>query len=296
MDAASQRTWQQQNRQALHERCQPLVTLTPGLLLDHRGACNRHLVTRTDDEIILTFAEDDASSGTLRQSGAMSRFDPTRPLWLSSAYTQAMCLGLLWTPTPSRIISIGLAGGRLPLVLHHAFPLCRFTSIDIDPDVLPLAQQYFGFVTDERQEVILSDGRSTVTNLAPEDQADVLFVDAYAGCNEHPPHLTTLEFFSICRRHIRPGGALVANLMEHDPQLPHRLRTLQATFAYVVICPAHGNIIAMASDILPEALTRRDPLPAQHLSLKLELLPLAEWQMQCQLVRDDTGNIIYDPA
>ena len=62
-------------------------------------------------------------------------------------YTRMMLGALYLEPEPHRILIIGLGGGTLPRALERLLPEAQIDVVEIDPAVVRVAQQYFGFHT-----------------------------------------------------------------------------------------------------------------------------------------------------
>jgi spermidine synthase len=165
-----------------------------------------------------------------------------------SQYTQAMLLALAWQPSPRRALLLGLGGGRIQLVLHHYLASLELDTVEIDPLVVDVAQRFFGFATDERQHVSITDGRAYLRDLPNEAPYDLIFLDAYRASGV-PLHLSTYEFYSECRAALAPDGAVVTNLQSGVPLYDATQRTFAAVFRYTTVLPLlAGNVIVIGSD------------------------------------------------
>lgn len=68
--------------------------------------------------------------------------------------------------TPLALLVVGLGGGSLPLFVHDHFPKSRIEAVEIDPCMLDVATQWFGFSQSDRMTVHIADGLDYVTSLA----------------------------------------------------------------------------------------------------------------------------------
>src|ERR1700722_17420646 len=75
-------------------------------------------------------------------------------------YTQMMLGALYLNPDPRSILIVGVGGGTLPRTLAKLLPDADIDVVEIDPAVVRVAQQYFGFRPNERVHVIEEDGRA----------------------------------------------------------------------------------------------------------------------------------------
>ena len=74
--------------------------------------------------------------------------NPKDPFDLPVAYTQAMMAGLAYATNLNSAAMIGLGGGSMAWYIHKAIPSLQFSAVELDPDVVRIAQRYFG-VKDE---------------------------------------------------------------------------------------------------------------------------------------------------
>lgn len=68
--------------------------------------------------------------------------------------------------TPLALLVVGLGGGSLPLFVHDHFPKSCIDAVEIDPSMLEVATQWFGFSQSNRMKVHIADGLDYITNLA----------------------------------------------------------------------------------------------------------------------------------
>lgn len=235
--------WQKHNLRAVDQRLAAVRRSRQGLLFERQSLYNDIVVRRTREQLLLCYRHPGQ-----RIEEIESRLNLTDPLALMSEYTQAMLLVLAWRPAPRRILLIGLGGGRLQLVLHHYLEQVSLYTVELDPLVLEIAQRFFGFSTDERQNVIMADGRAYLHSAPAEAPYDVIFLDAYRAGGV-PLHLSTREFYDDCRAVLAPGGAVVANL-QSGTRLSHAARkTFTAAFRYSATFPLlTGNIVVVGSE------------------------------------------------
>ena len=86
--------------------------------------------------------------------------DPTA-LRRSRTFPQSGITFLFDVPLSSRRVQglvIGLGGGALPTFLTNHFDVWDLTTVELDPVIVDLAQQYFGFVPREHNRVVVGDG------------------------------------------------------------------------------------------------------------------------------------------
>ena len=160
--------------------------------------------------IIVTEEPDGNRALRFERDGArQSVVNPGDPDDLVLPYTQVALTGLALSGEPRRILVIGLGGGALPAFLRRHYPVARIDAVDIDPEVVRVAKEYFGFREDRLMRAHVADGRRFVEEAR--EPYDMIFLDAF-GTDAVPPHLATREFLQSVRRITRPEGVVVGNL------------------------------------------------------------------------------------
>jgi spermidine synthase len=151
----------------------------------------------------------------------------SRPWCLVLAYTRAMMCFALFVPRPRHIVMVGLGGGSLAKFCYRVFPHARITVVELRADVIALRAQFGVPADDARFRVVHADA---VTWLAAMPSgADVLILDGFDATGL-PPALATAGFYADCRRALRPGGVLVANIFNYDPAWQAMLGRLEEVF------------------------------------------------------------------
>ena len=224
----------------------------PRILHDAASRYGPVIVTQEADGVrVLRFAH-----GGARQSVVK----PDDPTYVALSYARTALVGLALVDEPRRILVVGLGGGTLPRFVHHYYPAATVDAVDINPEVVRVAKDYFGFREDSRLRAHVADGRRYI------EQArvpyDLIFLDAY-GANDVPAHLTTQEFLRAVRRALTPGGVVVGNLWGDDfnGRYAAMVRTYQSVFDTVKILPAEYNRIVLAlprsADVTTKGLAAR---------------------------------------
>ena len=153
-------------------------------------------------------------------------------------YPNGLAAALLWRKEPPRnAFVIGLGAGMLPRFFSEKAPGIATTTVEIDPEVVRVAEKYFDFRPDANDRVLVGDGRSLLAR--EKGPWDAIFLDAFFS-DSVPFHLTTLEFFELCRDRLAPGGIFAGNLagltMGRDQRLFWAVvRSAQRVFPNVAI-------------------------------------------------------------
>jgi len=157
-----------------------------------------------------------------------SRVDRAYPASLDLDYTRTMMAGFLLQPRPTKLLMLGLGGGGMSNYLRGRFPGLEIDAVDIDPEVVRMAQTYFGVPKDDpRYRVHVDDARLFVERATT--QWDMIMLDAFRGVFV-PFHLKTAEFYGAVLARLSPQGVVVANLHNVTKMYPHDRETMAAVF------------------------------------------------------------------
>lgn len=176
------------------------------------------------------------------------------PWALDLSYTRAMMGFLLFTPAPRHILIIGLGGGSLPKYCYRLFPQARITTVEIDPAVIALRNEFQIPPDDERFQVVEADA----CNYLAQDnlKADVILLDGY-DAQGLPACLCSEAFYAQCQQALSAQGVLVANLWGGEPNRVMYLDRLRGVFNdQVWWSRPHGS-----SSLVVHALNNEHPLP-----------------------------------
>jgi predicted methyltransferase len=108
--------------------------------------------------------------------------------------------------TAQQFAVLGLGAGTMAAfgdAAHHV----RF--YEIDPDVVPIAQQYFTFLSrcGSNCDVVIGDGRLQLAR-EPDGAFDFLLLDAFSS-DSVPTHLVSREALMLYMAKLKPDGVLV---------------------------------------------------------------------------------------
>jgi len=183
--------------------------------------------------------------------GRQSCIDLKQPDRLVFEYTQMMLGALYLEPDPVSILIIGLGGGTLPRTLRQLLPDALIDVVEIDPAVLRVAQQYFGFRTDARLHVFEEDGRSYVRGaLRGGQHYALIMLDAYD--NQYiPEHLLTREFLLQVRSLLAPGGIVAANTFSTSRLYDSESVTYRSVFGDFYNLKSSNRVILASNGPLP---------------------------------------------
>jgi spermidine synthase len=168
--------------------------------------------------------------------------------YLGLPYARSAMIGLAFTEQLDRILVLGVGAGNIPMFLRKYYSDAQIDVIDIDPQIIVLAKEYFNFLEDRRLHAYAQDGREFIENV--QKPYDLIFLDAYTAAGI-PKHLVSKEFLVTLKGALKPSGVVVANMWSTpkvNPLYRSMLRTYQEVFheVYTLRVPTAGNKIVIA--------------------------------------------------
>ncbi len=183
-----------------------------------------------------------------------------RPNALELEYTRDMMTVLLLRPAlrwPRSVLLIGLGAASLTKFLYRNRPRAMLTVVEIEPDVVTAAGQFFKLPDDSRRLAIeIGDGHDYVA--ASDRQFDLILVDGY-DAKARTGMLDTLPFYCNARARLGEQGLLAVNLLSRSRGVLPSLDRVHAAFdgrAIALARGASGNTIVLAATGEPIDLTR----------------------------------------
>ena len=137
--------------------------------------------------------------------------------------------------------------GTVPLTLSELYPDAVIDSVEIDPAVVRVAEEHFGFKSNEKLTVAVQDARVFVRRqLARGHRYDYILLDAFTG-EYIPEHLMTKEFLTEIKRLLTKDGVVVANTFSSSRLYHHESATYADVFGelYTMRLPTSGNRIIL---------------------------------------------------
>ncbi len=105
------------------------------------------------------------------------------------------------------VLILGMGTGTFATQSLRYFPHLEIEGVEIDEKIAALATEYFQLP--EQAKVTVYDGRAFLDET--EKLYDVIMVDAYQDITI-PFQMSSAEFFTMVRAHLKPTGVMVVNL------------------------------------------------------------------------------------
>ena len=107
----------------------------------------------------------------------------------------------------AEVLILGMGTGTFATQSLRYFPGLQIEGVEIDEKIAALASEYFRLP--EQARVTVYDGRAFLDET--EKRYDVIMVDAYQDITI-PFQMSSVEFFTMVREHLKPTGVMVVNL------------------------------------------------------------------------------------
>ncbi len=134
-----------------------------------------------------------------------------KPYKAGTTYSDLLHLPFLFPGKIEDVVIVGGGGGVVPMIFAQAYPQLSIDVVEIDPVVVDAAKEWFGLTPNEDLRVHVQDGRMFIHN--SKKKYDLIILDAYTSGGRIPFHLTTKEFLSDVRDHLRPDGIVLMNVI-----------------------------------------------------------------------------------
>ncbi|HLS19952.1 MAG TPA: hypothetical protein VK090_09095, partial [Paracoccaceae bacterium] len=142
------------------------------MLESRESVYNNIYVLKRGDLVIMQF-------GKNQRFWTESIYDSSDPKALPVDYTRYLTAALAYPPKVESVLEIGLGGGRTASYLDIFMPELSIHSVELDPVVIEMAEEYFDLRPDGNFTVEAVDGR--IHLMRSSAQHDVILVDAYRG-------------------------------------------------------------------------------------------------------------------
>lgn len=171
------------------------------------------------------------------------------PMPVRVDYIKYMPLGLIFNPVCENSLFIGLGSGTLQRLFAKRLPLLKMDTVEIDAEVVRMAEKYMHYKNIPSHNLIILDGRTYIKRCSK--TYDIVFLDAY-NADIIPFHLTTREFLLELKHKLSEKGVVAANLWTLNASLYlSMVRTYESVFNKVYRFPVRerNNSIIIGANI-----------------------------------------------
>jgi spermidine synthase len=160
---------------------------------------------------------------------------------------------------PRKVLLIGLGAASLTKFLYRHYPLAKLTVVEIEPDVVAAARQFFKLPQDPRRlNIVIGDGAEFIAG--SDQHYDLILVDGFDS-NARAGMLDTLPFYQMSRSRLSSNGIMAVNLLGHSRGFKASLARIQEAFdGRALAFPScdTGNVIAFAAEGEPVSISLGD--------------------------------------
>lgn len=122
-------------------------------------------------------------------------------------------------PEVSNMLILGMGGGTLLHLFARAFPGIHMTAVELDPEMVRIAEEYFGVKDVPNVHVIIGDALKVLASPesynVPYYSFDSVFIDIYVG-DKYPDLGETGTFISGLKKVVKKEGWVVFNRLYWD--------------------------------------------------------------------------------
>jgi len=166
-------------------------------------------------------------------------------------YTDYFNMGFIFNPEIDSVLFIGGAGFSGPKQFLEYYPDIIVDVVEIDPEVVKVAIDYFHVPDDPRLGIFVKDGRAFLRGAG---KYDLIVLDAYSKTYV-PFHLMTREFFKSLDEHLTPDGVVVSNLIssligDTSDLLRAEYKTVSEVFPQVYLFSTKSSSLSRVQNII----------------------------------------------
>jgi spermidine synthase len=174
-----------------------------------------------------------------------------RPQHLELDYIQRMLAVLLWRAPEAwgqgQAVQLGLGAGALTRFTAQQLGMAT-TAVELNPGVIQACGSWFRLP--QQAELVCGDAADWLAQAEPASVA-LLFVDLYDH-EAAAPVLDSADFYTACRRVLRPGGLMAVNLFGRASSFATSLSRIADAFGMEAVWnlrpTREGNTVVIAGN------------------------------------------------
>lgn len=175
------------------------------LIYEGESVYNYLQVKDTADSVILS------TNVLFGVQSVMQKEEGLTGMYYDTAMAAPLMTGKIGSKEPLDMLILGMGSGTYARQCKSYFGDMNIEGVEIDEKITALSRQYFDLPQDV--EVTTYDGRAYLQ--ATDGKYDVIMVDAYQDITI-PFQMSSREFFSLVKEHLKEGGVMVVNMNMHS--------------------------------------------------------------------------------
>ena len=226
-----------------------LLLFFPSISLSSAGNVMVHTGTLVYEKETLYSHLDVIDYGNIRtlylDGNIHSQMYKDKPEELVNTYTKYFHLGFLFNPNAKDVLFVGGGGFSGPKNFLSTYSDVRIDVIEIDPDVISAARNYFSLPVDNGSKLMIynDDARNFLSKT--EKKYDLIILDAFSK-NYVPFHLMTLEYFQLLDKKLTSDGIIISNNIgsmtgDRSDIVRAVYKTISQVFPSVYVFPTENN-------------------------------------------------------
>jgi len=148
---------------------------------------------------------------------------------------------------PREILVLGMGAGTSIQQFQQVFPAAHIDAVEIDPEIVRIAEKYFGIKETDKVKIYTADARPFLKTSTK--KYDVVELDLFTGGPYVPFYVTTSEFYQQVKDNLEDTGVAVMNILQmtRDSELTACIvETLKSVFPSVYVIEARTRTNNMA--------------------------------------------------
>lgn len=147
-----------------------------------------------------------------------------------------------------KALILGLGCGDCAFAVQKYYPQTKMLGVEIDQEVVNLAQCYFGLATVKNLKISIDEGSRFITKLAAkkkQSQFDLIIIDAYLG-DKIPKEFTTIKFFKNLTKIMAHDGVIILNHLfigQYKQQAEALVKEMEKIFGKITLQRTGNNLI-----------------------------------------------------
>src|ERR671916_1705355 len=168
-----------------------------------------------------------------------------KPEELVNTYTKYFHLGFLFNPNTQDVLFVGGGGFSGPKNFLSMYSDVRIDVVEIDPDVISAARDYFNLPVDNGSRLMIYNDDARNFLFKTEKKYDLIILDAFSK-NYVPFHLMTLEYFQLLDKKLTSDGVIISNNIgsmtgDRSDIVRAIYKTISQIFPSVYVFPTEHN-------------------------------------------------------